>query len=181
MCIGYDCGCKTAKTVSRSPLGPLAKSHFLKFVVGLFHGHAHNRLCQLFNLPTYVEGMGLENFEGCERLFSKSNALAAVVRHSSSFHRHQAIRSYFEHMDEIETFQGLSTFLYNNTKHALEELQAKDELLRLMRDNEWETTAIFAEWLAEERQYLSTLQKEPADESLRLEYFKALKDLRKCE
>lgn len=106
--MGYDCGCKFKKTVARSSLGPSAGVHCLKFVVGLFHGHAHARSCQLFHLGTYIEGMGLEDHETCKRFFAKSNALAPIVRHSSAFHRHQAIRTYFEHMDEIESFQALS-------------------------------------------------------------------------
>ncbi len=106
--MGYDCGCKFKKTVAHSSLGPSAGVHHLKFVVGLFHEHAHARSCQLFHLGTYIEGMGLEDHKTCERFFAKSNVLAPIVRHSSAFHRHQAIRTYFEHMDEIESFQALS-------------------------------------------------------------------------
>ncbi|KAF8178837.1 hypothetical protein K438DRAFT_1769293 [Mycena galopus ATCC 62051] len=34
-------------------------------LVRAFHGHAHNRWCQLKYLATYVERMGIENLEGC--------------------------------------------------------------------------------------------------------------------
>jgi len=77
-------------------------------LVGIFHGHAHNRLCQLQYLATYVKGMGLEDLEGCERFFSKSNALATSVRHSSIFHRKQKITEFVRHMDTNETYQNLS-------------------------------------------------------------------------
>lgn len=105
---GYDIGCRFKKTVDRSKLGEKARKRRLKFACGLFHGHAHSRKCQLWNLGTYIDGMGLEDLEICERVFSKSNSLASIVRHASTFHRHQAIRSYFKHMDEVETFQGIS-------------------------------------------------------------------------
>jgi len=48
-------------------------------LVNAFHGHAHNRLCQLDNLTTYVEGLGLKDLEGCKQAFSKSNALASSI------------------------------------------------------------------------------------------------------
>ncbi|KAF8168794.1 hypothetical protein K438DRAFT_1774574 [Mycena galopus ATCC 62051] len=63
--LGYDIGCGHAKTLKNSPLGPKAKEHNFSLLVGAFHGHAHNRWCQLQYLATYVEGMGIEDLEGC--------------------------------------------------------------------------------------------------------------------
>lgn len=105
---GYDIGCKFGTTLNRSPLG--ARARELKFtpLVGAFHGHAHNRLCQLSFLATYVKGMGLEDLEGCERFFSKSNGLAAALRNASAFHRRQKIAEFMKHMDTFETYQSLS-------------------------------------------------------------------------
>ncbi len=108
--IGYDCGCKFKKTLARSMIGPLTRARGVQFVVGLFYGHAHNCECQLYNLPTYKTGMGLSALENCELYFSKSNALASVVRHSTMFHQHQTMSSYFQHMDQIETFQQWSKY-----------------------------------------------------------------------
>ena len=105
---GYDVGCKFAMTVDRSPLGKLAKEKKFKSLIGLFHGHAHCQLCQLRHLGTYVEGLGLSDLEGCERLFSRTNELAGVYRYASAFHRHQSLRLYFEHLDEVDTPESLS-------------------------------------------------------------------------
>ena len=105
---GYDIGCRFGKTLASSPLGPRAKELGYRSLVGSFHGHAHNRICQLSFLATYVEGMGLEDLEGCERFFSKSNALASSVRHASIFHRKQRIVEFLKHTDENETYQNLS-------------------------------------------------------------------------
>jgi hypothetical protein len=80
-------------------------------LVNAFHGHAHRRLCQLDNLATYTDGLGLEDLEGCERAFSKSNALASSVRHASTFHRKQSIVSYFEHNDLSEIYQNISKYI----------------------------------------------------------------------
>jgi hypothetical protein len=76
--------------------------------VGAFHGHAHNRLCQLSHLATYVNGLGLEDLEGCECAFPKSNALAASICYASIFHCMQAITTYFNHNDTFEVYQNLS-------------------------------------------------------------------------
>ncbi|KAF8814644.1 hypothetical protein BYT27DRAFT_7081252 [Phlegmacium glaucopus] len=68
---GYNIGCKFSKTLASSPLGPCANKLHYKSLVGIFHGHTHNRICQLSFLAMYVEGMGLEDLEGCERFFFK--------------------------------------------------------------------------------------------------------------
>ena len=105
---GYDCGCKFGTTLDRSPLGALAREKGFRSLVGLFHGHAHNQLCQIQNLGTYVEGQGLEDLEGCERLFAKTNELAGTFRYGSSFHRRQVLQLYFEHLDSVDTQEALS-------------------------------------------------------------------------
>jgi Kyakuja-Dileera-Zisupton transposase len=97
---GYDIGCTFSKTLSSSSLGPRAAELGFRLVVGSFHGHAHNRACQLDWHPHHVTGMGRADFEGCERIFASSNALAPGTRHASSFHRHQAIEQHFAFWDE---------------------------------------------------------------------------------
>jgi len=85
-----------------------------KVLVGSFHGHAHNHLCQTNFLVTYVKGMGLKDLEGCECFFSKSNALASSICYASIFHQKQKIVEYMKHIDQFETSQKISTstFLY---------------------------------------------------------------------
>ena len=80
LCGGYDVACKFSATIRRVPLGELAQKMGFCCVVRLFHGHSHNRLCQLHCLPTYITETGLEDFENCEPYFSCSNALAGVKR-----------------------------------------------------------------------------------------------------
>lgn len=104
---GYDIGCRFSATIRKSPLGQRAKKSGFRCLVGSFHGHAHNRLCQLSNLATYVKGLGLEDLEGCERFFSRSNALASALRYASIFHRIQKIAQYVNHLDETDTLQNI--------------------------------------------------------------------------
>ena len=104
---GYDIGCKFKTTLKNSALGTRTHQLHHTCLVGAFHGHAHRRLCQLWHLATYVKGLGLEDLEGCERAFSKSNGVAPSVRYASVFHRMQAIATYFIHNDKFEVYQNL--------------------------------------------------------------------------
>src|ERR1700678_3114719 len=105
---GYDISWPLKTKINKSPLGLKAHAANHTCLVGAFHGHAHNRICQLSFLATYVKGMGLEDLEGCERFFSKSNALASSLRYASVFHRHQKMIEFMKHMDTFETYANLS-------------------------------------------------------------------------
>ncbi|KAI6011801.1 hypothetical protein BKA83DRAFT_4466713 [Pisolithus microcarpus] len=175
---GYDIGCRFKTTLASSILGERARSLNYTSLVNAFHGHAHNRLCQLDNLTTYVEGLGLEDLEGCERAFSKSNALAPSTRYASTFHRRQAIACYFEHNDEMEVYANLTKFLLNNYKQALDLLSnGRATLEQLMCELGVSDPAIFRQWLDEERAYLKSLLREPAEETLQMEYWQRLVNL----
>src|ERR1700730_818775 len=84
--VAYDTACAFMKTVFRSSLGTKARELRLRGIVPAFHGHAHNRACQVDWHPMYVEGVGLEDFEECECTFSKSNDLAPGTRLTTPFH-----------------------------------------------------------------------------------------------
>jgi len=107
---GYNIRCKFGTMLNHSELGPRTQELDYQALVGSFHGHAHNRLCQLSFLTTYVKGMGLEDLEGCEHFFSKLNVLASSLRYASIFHRQQKIVEFIKHTDNMETYQNLSKF-----------------------------------------------------------------------
>ncbi|KAK1232405.1 hypothetical protein PQX77_004435 [Marasmius sp. AFHP31] len=178
---GYDIGCRFKATLSTSPLRERVKSLNYTSLVGLFHGHAHCRLCQLQHLGTYVRGLGLEDLEGCERFFSKSNALASSTHHASSFHRRQAISSYCHHHDTFETYPNLSAFLVNNYKQALEVLNSRGALLVAMQELGVKSFAEFPDWLKKEEAYLKGLKTQPQGEALEIEYLQKLERLNKAE
>ena len=67
---GFDVGCQIEITLKNSALGPHADALNYKSLVDAFHGHAHNRLCQLSHLATYTKGLGIEDLGVCERAFS---------------------------------------------------------------------------------------------------------------
>ncbi|KAJ7858710.1 hypothetical protein B0H14DRAFT_3085063 [Mycena olivaceomarginata] len=164
-------------------LGEQARRNKLKCLVGSFHGHAHNRLCQLSFLATYVEGMGLEDLEGCERYFSWSNGLAKSCRYASRFHRQQEITTYAKHFDSFETYANLSKFLCTKYRQALGILKTEPVLQNWMRQEGVDDYARFHEWLQEEKDYLLGLKDAPKtnEETLEMEYVQKLINLSASE
>ncbi|KAG2337982.1 hypothetical protein BDR05DRAFT_978336 [Suillus weaverae] len=91
-------------------------------MVGVFHGHAHNRKCQLDWHPMYIPGTRHSEGEGCEHIFSASNALARGTRHSTKFHRHQSIEQHFTFWND-DKYANLSGFMWNHYHEALNLIQ----------------------------------------------------------
>ena len=62
---------------------------------------------------------GLEDLEGCEHFFSKSNSLASSTQYASIFHHCQAISEYAMYTDKFDTYQNLGmshpiSFIHSN-------------------------------------------------------------------
>ncbi|KAJ6554006.1 hypothetical protein DFH09DRAFT_1248578 [Mycena vulgaris] len=176
---GYDVGCHFEATINHSELREEAREKGLKCLVGSFHGHAHNRLYQLGFLATYVEGMGLEDLEGCEHYFSQSNGLAKLCRYASRFHRQQEIATYAKHFDSFETYANLGKFLVSNYNQALSILKTEPTLKAWMRSEGVEDYEEFHQWLEEEKTYLLSLKRMPKTnvETLEMEYVQKLVNL----
>ncbi|KAJ7839237.1 hypothetical protein B0H14DRAFT_2588088 [Mycena olivaceomarginata] len=155
---GYDVGCDFATTLRNSPLGERAREANFQCLVGAFHGHTHNRLCQLCYLATYVLGLRLEDLEGCERFFSGSNGLASSCRYASRFHRQQEITAYVKHYDTFHTYANLSKFLCDNYNQALDILKKESALHSFMKEENIESYDVFERLLGEEKEYLLGLK-----------------------
>ncbi|KAJ6458478.1 hypothetical protein C8R45DRAFT_1110006 [Mycena sanguinolenta] len=67
--IGYNIMCSFYKTLLRSSLGRKTVGLRMRGVVPAFHGHAHNRMCQIGWHPMYVDGAGLEDWEECNFIY----------------------------------------------------------------------------------------------------------------
>ncbi|KAI5990753.1 hypothetical protein EDD15DRAFT_2169952 [Pisolithus albus] len=175
---GYDIGCKFQTTLNRSTVGPRAQALNYTSLVPAFHGYAHRRLCQLRFLARYVDGLGLEDLEGCERTFSKTNGLASAVRYASTFHRCQTIGGYIAHNDENDVYQNLTTMILNNYKQALGIIEeGRSTLPRVMNDLGITDVSVFGVWLSEENEYLTARSREPEEETLQMEYWQKLVNL----
>ncbi|KAL4079782.1 hypothetical protein J3A83DRAFT_4356454 [Scleroderma citrinum] len=165
---GYDIGSHSVNVHGFSHT-PLIRS---------FHGHAHGCLCQLNHLTMYVEGLSLEDLEGCEHTFSKSNMFTSTICYSRMFHHRQAITNYFKHNDEHDIYANLSMFLHNNYKQALTILEETQEHLpQLKYELSITDNSVFHAWLAEEQAYLLSQKKEPEEETAQMTYWQRLVNL----
>ncbi|KAJ7880232.1 hypothetical protein B0H14DRAFT_3082710 [Mycena olivaceomarginata] len=176
---GYDVGCDFQTTIKNSPLAARPRQCNFRCLVGAFHNHAHNCLCQLCNLATYVLGLGCEDLEGCEQFFSGSNGLAKSCRYASRFHRQQEIMSYIKHYDSFHTYVNLSKFITNNYKQAIDILKKEDALRVWMWEEGIADYSVFRIWLEEEKSFLLGLKAGSKDQSetLEMEYVQKLVNL----
>ncbi|KAJ7813916.1 hypothetical protein B0H13DRAFT_2382094 [Mycena leptocephala] len=164
---GYDIGCHFEATMPRRVV-PRARAQ--PPLPAQLSGH----IC---------EGMGFEDLEGCERYFSRSNALAKSCRYASRFHRQQEITTYAKHFDSFETYTNLSKFLCTNYRQALTILKTEPALQDWMRQEHVESYDVFHQWLLEEKEYLVGLKHAAKTnvETLEMEYVQKLVNLSASE
>ncbi|KAJ7508109.1 hypothetical protein B0H11DRAFT_1704757 [Mycena galericulata] len=134
---GYDVGCGLESTIKKTPLKEKAERLNFKSLVGAFHGHAHNRLCQLTFLATYVPGLGLEDLEGCERFFSQS--IVTTIRQLSEILDEKCAKN----TKSTKVAQRHAHEGYGRALAEVEESENKMEILvRWTQDNkEWDEAA----------------------------------------
>lgn len=116
--IGYDIGCVFQKTISSSSLGAQFTESKSRCCVNAFHGYSHNFACQTQNHPNVIDGVGIEDLETMERIFSSSNQVAGVTRYASAYHRRVFIDMFFQQWDD-DKYRNLASMLLNNYRQAL--------------------------------------------------------------
>ncbi|EUC65967.1 hypothetical protein RSOL_504150 [Rhizoctonia solani AG-3 Rhs1AP] len=173
--IGYDIGCTFGGTAERSlKIGPVVRKHNTQFIVGSFHGYAHNRKCQLKNHPLNVVGAGLESFEENETLFSSTNTVARTTRHATPFHRRQLIVLHVSGWDfdrRCSLGKTLKT-RYNNALKISGTLP--QELLKLdptKNDEDWHSL------FEQECKYFDSLSKPSEESDFGMRYVKCLQHI----
>ncbi|KAF8530645.1 hypothetical protein JB92DRAFT_2804438 [Gautieria morchelliformis] len=171
--LGYDIACSFTSTLMSSSLASKACTAGLKMVVPAFHGHAHNRLCQLGFHILMSPGFGLEDLETCERIFSSSNAVARLTQHATPFHRRQFIDMFLRQWD-AEKYENLGKFLLNNYRQALQVLEEMPVRIKALMSGRQVSEACFATWLQDERDYLESKKTEPDTDVLGVEYVELL-------
>ncbi|KAF8481388.1 hypothetical protein JB92DRAFT_3085880 [Gautieria morchelliformis] len=126
--------------------------------------------------PMYLPGVGLEDLETCERLFSASNAVARLIRHASYFHYLQFIDLHFQQWDD-DKYLELTNFMYNNYKQALSIINEYIPEVEAFKSAHGYTDEDFIYWHDEEFTYLSNSGKEPPGDALKVAYVEALQKL----
>ncbi|KAK7680601.1 hypothetical protein QCA50_016383 [Cerrena zonata] len=173
---GMDINCGFEITAGRSSLAERIKMKSHKFVVNAFHGYAHNYQCQVKNHPTIIPGVGIEDFETMERVFSALNALAIITRYASPYRRQLIIDAYFRQWDQ-DKYENLGTFILNNYKQALESLHRDTPALKSAMEKFNLSDADLDRLEKEETDFLSQLGKEPEHNTLQVEYVELLQAL----
>ncbi|KAG1860775.1 hypothetical protein F4604DRAFT_2035060 [Suillus subluteus] len=177
---GYDIKCAFEKILLRSTLGDSAKRLNVQGVVPAFHGHAHNRLCQLQHHSKHKLGAGLEDFETCERVFSESNALASEIRNATEFHRHQALDEHF-HFADMDRYTALSDFIFNNYVQALTSISTTTTFLANFHASNPTLDPDFDGDLEDERLFLQRLAMKKDESSVEIDYVKALNEYEEAQ
>ncbi|KAJ2991814.1 hypothetical protein NUW54_g8091 [Trametes sanguinea] len=178
--IGHDIACSFTKTLGNSSIGIKAQGLNMMLCVNAFHGHAHNRLCQLCYHPLYLQTLGLEDLETCERIFLALNSVARTVRFSSHFHWLQYIDLHFDQWDQ-DRYLDLSRFLYNNYKQALAIIQEYMPIVEEFKKSNNVTEADFEGWRSEELAYLTNLAQEPPEDLAKVTYIESLEVLKAAQ
>ncbi len=172
----FDIGCSFKITLMNSSLAQAFEALRARICVNAFHGYSHSYPCQLQNHPNVIPGMGIEDLETLERVFSSSNQLAPVIRYASAYRRRLLIHMFFRQWDE-EKYANLCPFMYNNyvQAHIIKSKKpVVEESMGLL-----ELTPQDLETLAkEEASYFETLRDESPWDLHAVAYVEALQELR---
>jgi len=178
--VGSDIGCVLGKSILKTCLGEQFKQLGWRSSLNAFHGYTHNYKCQLQNHPNRIPGVGLEDLETLERVFSRSNELASITRYASAFRRRVFIDEFFKQWDD-EKYYNLGTMLLQNYKQAIDiitiEGTALEEALRSLGIHEGD----MERWQEEEAEYFETIGEEPEWDIHAVAYAEDLQRLWKLE
>ncbi|KAI0368482.1 hypothetical protein BV20DRAFT_923732, partial [Pilatotrama ljubarskyi] len=167
--VGYNVACTLDKILRRSLIGARVVALNITGVVPSFHGHSHNRQCHVDWHPLYMDGVGKENFEGCERCFSESNTLAPGTRLATVFHRQQALEQHFGFWSEQKHTEA-GKFIHDNYCQALDIIKTDSEALDVCCNQLTIGAGDFELYIEQEREYLRSQKLEPPQLTAHLDY-----------
>ena len=178
--IGYDIGCVFGGTILSSSLGTKFLESGSRTCVNAFHSYSHSYECQCKNHPNNIIGMGLEDLETLERIFSSSNSLAAVTRLASAYRRRLYINMHFKQWDE-DKYSNLATMLRNNYYQAPEIIDKDGCLVEEGKWLLWVTNKDLDSWKVEQEKYFLMLGDELESRVRAIAYLELLQKLRQLE
>ena len=178
--IASDIGCAFATTVRNSSLGTATREKKFDFLVNAFHGYSHNIQCQRKYHPSVFTGVGLRDFEGCERIFSWSNGLASTTRHSSAFRRDLMQDALWIQWDATK-YANLGVYLLSNYRQALEIIKEDTRALEESKSAFNVTEEDMDRWETEQADFFSNLGTEPQATTIQAEYVELLQALGAAE
>lgn len=111
-----------------------------------------------------------------ERIFSASNALAALIRFASAYRRRLFIATFFGQWDE-DKYSNLGTFILKNYLQALETLERDTVALEDSKQRFNVSEEDMDRWEKEQATFFEGLGKEPEQTTLHVEYVVLLQAL----
>ena len=177
---GSDISCSLQKTIRSSSLGPTFKEKNCKCIVNAFHGYSHNWACQKVNHPNIIAGLGIEDLETLERVFSASNAVAAVTRYSTASHRCIFINLFCQQWDD-DKYLNLGNMIYGNYVQALEIIKTDEPALQHVLLSMNITLDEIEKWETEEVRYIEGLGHKPQGDVHTMAYIELLQQYRDAE
>ena len=174
---GYDIACSFLATLLNSSLGTKFQRSGSSLCVNAFHGYSHNFACQSIHHPNAIVGIGLEDLETMERIFSMSYQLAGVTRYASKYNRRLFIDMSFKQWDE-DKYANLALMLYNNYCQALDTIREVSATLKNAKKSYGISDQDLDMWEASEVQYFQTVGTEPKELSCNVAYVDLLRDYR---
>ncbi len=179
-CGAYNIGCSFLSTIMNSSLADSFKRKNGTMCVNAFHGYSHNYACQAIFHPSRMIGMGIEDFETMERIFSSSNQLAGITRHMSAYRRRMYIDQFFKQWDE-DKYVNLGVMLYNNYVQALRIIETESTTLAEAMRSLAITDDDINRWEKEECQYIQTIGQETPWDVHAMAYVESLQELNRLE
>ncbi len=176
-CGAYDIGCSFLATILASCLGPEFTRLRSMMCVNAFHGYSHNYACQSVHHPNVIQGVGIEDFETLERIFSASNELASVTRYASAYRRRFFIVQHFQQWDE-DKYSNLAVMLLNNYEQALSIIDSETDAMQEAMKGLGIEDGQLEQWEVEEAAYMQALGQEAPADVHGLAYVELLQDLR---
>ena len=175
----YNIGCVFGETVIYSRLKDAFQTSGSRFCVNTFHGYLHSYDCQCQHHPNVIPGIGLEELETLERIFSASNQLAPVIRYASPYRRMSFIHAFFCQWDS-DKYANIGLFLYNNYTQALDVIDRNTAAISAALRDLGFTSEQLAEFDWEERTYFTKLQDEDEGNLWTITYVETLQALQKA-
>ncbi|XP_014671057.1 PREDICTED: uncharacterized protein LOC106811852 isoform X2 [Priapulus caudatus] len=121
----YDIACVLENHIELSTL----PNENVTFAVPIFHMYGHNVACQVQYNPRRIEGMGLTDGEGVERLWSFLRRFSNITKEMTPSHRNLLLDDALLHFGEkLRSQQG--DFLKRLLKKAKESIPTCEEELR---------------------------------------------------
>ena len=178
--MGYDIGCVFQKTISSSSLGAQFTESESHCCVNAFHGYSHNFSCQTQNHPNVINGMGIEDLETMERIFSSSNQVAGVTRYASAYHRRVFVDMFFQQWDD-DKYRNLASMLSNNYRQAVSIIKDEGAAVEETMKASSITSSDLEAWHHEQVSFFDTVGEESRWDIHAMAYVELLQELSSTE